>query len=61
MDNSVKSVAPVAHSLDDKGSGSIRVQNADELRLAQMGKFDVTKASTFCSSNNVFYLRSNRP
>ncbi|GLA25508.1 hypothetical protein AnigIFM63326_002248 [Aspergillus niger] len=37
MDNSVKSVAPVAHSLDDKGSGSIRVQNADELRLAQMG------------------------
>ncbi|XRM48811.1 hypothetical protein ABZX51_011722 [Aspergillus tubingensis] len=37
MDNSIKSAAPVAHSLDDKGLGSIQVQNADELRLAQMG------------------------
>lgn len=45
MDNSIKSAAPVAHSLDDKGLGSIQVQNADELRLAQMGTFNVTKAS----------------
>ncbi|OJJ71634.1 hypothetical protein ASPBRDRAFT_125741 [Aspergillus brasiliensis CBS 101740] len=37
MDNAIKSAAPVAHSLDDKGSGSMQVQNADELRLAQMG------------------------
>ncbi|GLB12244.1 hypothetical protein AtubIFM57258_009524 [Aspergillus tubingensis] len=37
MDNSIKSAAPVAHSLDDKGLGSIQVRNADELRLAQMG------------------------
>ncbi|PYH72294.1 putative choline transporter Hnm1 [Aspergillus vadensis CBS 113365] len=37
MDNSIKSAAPVAHSLEDRGLGSIQVQNADELRLAQMG------------------------
>lgn len=45
MDNSIKSAAPIAQPLDDKESGNIRVQNADELRLAQMGKFNVTKAS----------------
>ncbi|PYI03918.1 amino acid transporter [Aspergillus sclerotiicarbonarius CBS 121057] len=37
MDNSKDLAVPVAHSLGDHGSGTTQVQNADELRLAQMG------------------------
>jgi choline transport protein len=32
-----KMASPVADAVDDHGSSIIRVQNADELRLAQMG------------------------
>ena len=37
---------PVARSLDNNGSDIIQVQNADELRLAQMGAFLQAKTST---------------
>ncbi|RAL03617.1 putative choline transporter Hnm1 [Aspergillus ibericus CBS 121593] len=37
MDNTKTLAVPVAHPVGDTGSGPIQVQNADELRLAQMG------------------------
>ncbi|PYH94776.1 amino acid transporter [Aspergillus ellipticus CBS 707.79] len=37
MGDSKEISAPAARPLDDNGSGSIQVQNVDELRLAQMG------------------------
>ncbi|KAM0109716.1 hypothetical protein ACP6JB_004672 [Aspergillus fumigatus] len=33
-----KMASPVADVVDDHGANIIRVQNADELRLAQMGR-----------------------
>lgn len=37
---------PVARSVNNDGPDIIQVQNADELRLAQMGAFYPTKAAT---------------
>jgi hypothetical protein len=34
-----KIVSPATDAADDNGSSIIRVKNADELRLAQMGRF----------------------
>lgn len=34
-----KMVSPETDAVDDHGSSIIRVKNADELRLAQMGRF----------------------
>lgn len=45
MGTSDEVVTPVATSLDNSGSDIIQVQNADELRLAQMGVFVQYKSS----------------